>query len=231
MKTQIYEIDLKELTYSILKKWWLLALLSVIGFYIAYTYTAKKITPIYQTSTTLFIGREDREMDTLITLNDLMKDNQLFVDYKQIAGTRFVIEKVIKNLGIEMRPSSFKKKMHVYTIGKSRLFAVSFKHTDPQIATDAANELAKQLTIAVGEIVNVKNVKIIDQAQLPTAPIGPNKKKNGVVAAFLCIMVAVGGIFLTVFFDTRIKKEEDIEKILGLRVIGSIPRYRGRLGK
>ncbi|MBU4439513.1 MAG: polysaccharide export protein, partial [Firmicutes bacterium] len=45
------EVDLKEIFNILVKKWWLILLLTVAGFVMAYSFTAVFITPTYEAKT------------------------------------------------------------------------------------------------------------------------------------------------------------------------------------
>jgi capsular polysaccharide biosynthesis protein len=66
------------------------------------------------------------------------------------------------------------------------------------------------------------NVQILDPAQLPEGPYSPKPRLNIAVAFFLGLMVSVGLAFLIEYLDTTVKTQEDIEKLIGVPVIGVI---------
>lgn len=70
------------------------------------------------------------------------------------------------------------------------------------------------------------NVEIIDRAQIPGAPIKPNKRKNLALGLILGLMLGVGLTFLLDYLDRTIKDEDDVLEKLGLSVIGTIPRIK-----
>lgn len=77
--------------------------------------------------------------------------------------------------------------------------------------------------IKISEAMLTSDVYVVDSAYLPTVPIKPNKKMLILVAGFLAILVGLGLTMLIEFMDTTIKTTEEIENLLGVPVIGSIP--------
>lgn len=55
--------------------------------------------------------------------------------------------------------------------------------------------------------------------------VAPKTVVNLIGAFFLGLVVALIYIFFKVIFDKRIKNEEDVEKELGLPVLGSIQKF------
>lgn len=226
---EIRDVDLKEVIAFLLKKWWLILLLTTLGFGAAYFITDRYITPIYEARTVLFIGNEDQGLGTVdISLGQLNADSQLIVDYQQIALTRLVINEVIKNLGLKISYEELRNYVVIETVQESRLFTVGFRYPDPRIAKLVSDELAKQLSLAVFEIVGVENVRVLDQAQVPEYPISPNKFKNALLGSFSGLITSLAIIITLFLLDDTIKNEDDIENLLGITVLGTIPRMKGK---
>jgi capsular exopolysaccharide synthesis family protein len=113
----------------------------------------------------------------------------------------------------------------------SRLFKISFESTDPKLAMDVANALARVIIEKAQDIIEVKNIKVIDKAELPEAPIKPNKVQNLAIAAILGFMIGSGVVFLIEYTDYTVKDSKDIEKYLELITIGEIPMFAGEKRK
>ncbi|MBE3583528.1 MAG: hypothetical protein IMX01_05380 [Limnochordaceae bacterium] len=72
---------------------------------------------------------------------------------------------------------------------------------------------------------NMKNsdVQLIDPAVKPTAPVSPRPMLNLAIAVFLGLFGGVGLAFVLEFLDTSFRSQEDVERELGLPVLGLIP--------
>jgi capsular polysaccharide biosynthesis protein len=69
------------------------------------------------------------------------------------------------------------------------------------------------------------NVKVVDKAKVPSSPVKPRPLMNIAIAGVLGIMVGLGIIFLIEYLDNTIKTPDDVQKYLGLPVLGSIPNF------
>lgn len=67
------------------------------------------------------------------------------------------------------------------------------------------------------------NVRIVEKAVVPLYPVGPNKKKNLLLAVVLGLFGGVGIAFFLEYIDQSIKTEEDAERYLDLPVLAIIP--------
>jgi capsular exopolysaccharide synthesis family protein len=71
---------------------------------------------------------------------------------------------------------------------------------------------------------NTPNVVQIEAATLPVKPVRPRVFLNTALAGVIGLFVAVVWIFIKEYVDDTLKTPEDIEKLLGLPVLGSIAK-------
>jgi capsular exopolysaccharide synthesis family protein len=69
------------------------------------------------------------------------------------------------------------------------------------------------------------NIKIVDSAIVPEAPVSPNIPRNLIVALLLGLMFGIGLAFAADFLDNSIKEPEDMERLTGLPSLGIIPHF------
>ncbi|MCS6912195.1 MAG: polysaccharide biosynthesis tyrosine autokinase [Myxococcales bacterium] len=67
------------------------------------------------------------------------------------------------------------------------------------------------------------NVRLLDAALVPSAPIGPNTKQAVLTALGVAIVLAIGLAFLLELSDTTVKTQDDLEQVLGIPFLGMIP--------
>lgn len=218
------EIDIFELIYVLKRKWYIILVCVIVSMTLAYTTTKYYIQPVYSAEATLFLGKEKDKIGSL-SLTDLQASNQLIIDYREIIKSKLVTKAVMEQLELKMDYNQFISNTEVTTIKDSRIFKIKFESEDPEFATRVVNELAQIIVKMAADIVEVKNVKIIDLAEKPKAPVSPNLNTNVGIAGILGLMVSVFGIFLIEYLNSTFKKPTDIERNLGLNVLGSIPNF------
>jgi polysaccharide biosynthesis transport protein len=74
-------------------------------------------------------------------------------------------------------------------------------------------------------------VEVIDRAQPSMAPVRPNMWLNCVMGAVVGLILGIGLAFFFEFLDTSIKKVDDIERYLGLPVLGVVARQAELLSR
>jgi uncharacterized protein involved in exopolysaccharide biosynthesis len=68
-------------------------------------------------------------------------------------------------------------------------------------------------------------VALVEAASRPLEPVRPNKVKILALAFVLGAGIGASGLLLTEFSDTSFRSVEDVEKQLGLKVLGTVPRF------
>ncbi|MEA4883848.1 MAG: GNVR domain-containing protein [Clostridia bacterium] len=79
----------------------------------------------------------------------------------------------------------------------------------------------------ITEQMQTSDIWRIDPAAVPTSPVKPRKLLNAATAGVLSVFVGVGMAFIMEFADTLMKSAEEVEAVLGLPILGAIPRNVG----
>lgn len=220
------EISLKELFLILRKRLWLIIILIILSIATSGIVSFYVLEPQYKTFTTLMVGKpkDYQNYDSKLEYNDLLLNQRLVSTYGQIVQSRVVTDQVIENLGLDMSYSTFRDKVSVNLVKDTEIIKIEVIDVEPVLAANIANETAQVFMNSVKDIMMVENVQVIDEAQVPERPISPRPNLNMAIAGVLGIMIGVFLVFLLEYLDNTIKTPEDVEKHLGLTVIGTIPK-------
>ena len=98
------EIDLKELISIFMKKKILIIIVVLLFAIVGAIYTVRFIVPLYQSSTSLVlvqVGGDSQAETNSITTTDITLNSKLVDDYREIARSKAVANKVIENLNLQ----------------------------------------------------------------------------------------------------------------------------------
>lgn len=109
----------------------------------------------------------------------------------------------------------------------TRVITLSVTGEDAKGTAAVANKLVEVTSSVAQEVMDVKSVNAIDQAQTPTSPSGPNRMLYTAVAVLAGLFIAIFLVVLSDMLNTRARNAEDVEELLGLPVIGRIPAMKG----
>lgn len=216
-------IDLREYLSIIKKKWFIMAILCVVCVAASTVYSFFIAKPVYQAETTLIVKTEKTEGTNTVTSDQIKTTQQLAVTYGEIIKSRKVLDDVIKNLDLDESYGQLSGKISVSTVSDTQIIKVSVQDTNKSNAAKIANEIPKVFAKEAIRIADANGVEVIDKAQTPVNPVSPNKKMNILIAGVLGVMIGLFIIILIEFLNNKIKTPQDIEKELGLPLLGVIP--------
>lgn len=222
------EIDLKEIFLMFWKKKVEIILIIAIFAIIGYIYTTTFTTPMYTSSTTLVLAGTNDETageGSSITTTDLTLNSKLVSTYSQLVKSNKVVRQVISNLGINISEEDLRNNISVSSVSDTELIKITVKTDNPQYSADIANETAKVFTSEVAEIYNINNVHVVDVAEESTTPSNINHKKDIIMSAIIGLIIAFVYVIIAGMLDTTVKTEEEIERLVNLPVLASIPIY------
>lgn len=223
------EIDLKELIGMFLERKFLIIFVVILFAILGAVYTIYFITPMYESSTSLVLVQTGDTTDTTtidpsesITTTDITLNSKLVDAYAVVAKSKRVANKVLENLELNMSTDDLIKAITISSSSDTQNLKVSVKHENPEEACKIANEIAEVFIEEATEIYKVKNLYILDSAEINNIPCNINIAKNIAIFIFIGATLVAGYILLINMLDTTIKTDIDIEKAIGLPVLASI---------
>jgi tyrosine-protein kinase Etk/Wzc len=84
--------------------------------------------------------------------------------------------------------------------------------------------LEKLQEAKINEAMPTADIRVVDYALVPKAPVSPNYAKNIIVGIILGVFLGIGVAYILEFADTSLNTVEEVERRLEMPVIGIIPR-------
>ena len=229
------EIELRQYWDVLRKRWKIVVVLPLIAALTSGVISFFVIKPIYQASTTLIVGKKaldsGKDATQMLDHNVLLANQQLAKTYATIAQSRTVEQNVIKDLNLPLTVEGLDSLISINPVKTTEILEIQVTNTNSELAASIANTMSQEFSKAVIEIKKVDSVSIVDTAVIPDKPIKPKKTLNVVIAFVVGLMASVGLVFLLEYMDNTVKTSSDVEKLLGIPVLGIIPNYEmGKLG-
>jgi capsular polysaccharide biosynthesis protein len=217
-------ISLKELLETLKKRLLLIVSITLIAAIISGVVSYFVLTPIYQASTQILVNQKETKDQSLYNSNQVQTNLQLINTYNVIITSPAILDSVSKELDLDMTAAELKEKITVGSEKDSQVVNISVQDSDAGVAAQIANKTADVFKKEISDIMNVDNVSILAKADVSEnpSPIKPRPLLNVAIAIVVGLMAGVGLAFLLEYFNNTIKNEQDIEKILGLPVLGVI---------
>ncbi|WP_299094519.1 Wzz/FepE/Etk N-terminal domain-containing protein [uncultured Metabacillus sp.] len=216
-------ISLKELFLTLKKRLLLILLIAAIATSTSGVVSYFLLTPVYESSTQLLVNQAKTDQQ-VYSPNEVQTNLQLINTYNVIIKSPAILEKVIAQETLPMTAEELNEIVTVSSEENSQVVNIAVQHEDPQQAAAIANSIAAIFKTEITKIMNVDNVSILTQAQLgeDLSPVKPKPILNMAIALVVGVMLGVGLAFFLEYLDNTIKSEQDIEKQLGLPVLGAV---------
>ena len=219
-------VDLREYFGIVKKRFWIVALITIIAVVVSGVISFFMLNPVYEAKSTLIVNTEKNEETQMITGDQFNVTQKLAVTYGEIIKSRSVLDDVIKNLKLDDKYGNLVKYVTVSPVKDTQIISISVQDTNKEKARDIANEIPKVFKKEAKRITKANDIQVIDKAILPQSPIKPNKMMNITIAAALGAMIGLFVVFLIEYLDNKLKTPQDIEKHLGLSVLGVVPNEK-----
>ncbi|MCR5256217.1 MAG: protein-tyrosine kinase [Acetatifactor sp.] len=223
--TDEIEIDLVEIFGLLMHRFWLLALSAIVCGAIAFMVSAFLVTPLYESTTKIYIL--NRQNGDSLTLTDAQLATQLTKDYEELVTSRTVLEDVIAEFDLTDSYKGLANRVAVSNTANTRIIAITVKDADPIMARDIANAIRDAAAKHIQAVMDIEAVNIVDDANLPDAPVSPSIPKWTLIGVMLGGVAAAGLVILRYLLDDTIKTSEDVEKYLELSTLALIPVVEG----
>ncbi len=218
--TQTIEIDIAKIFRSIVSKLWLVVLVGLIAALGAYYYTSEMVTPTYSSTARVYI---QNRQTTQSSTSDLQSATTLKEDFQVIVRSDEVYRQALDSIGED--GANYKSLRGKVSLDKNttRFVDITVSDPDPVRAKKLADAIAYVSRIRAKEILGVEDVAIEQLGSVSTSPSSPSMSKNIILGAAAGIVLVSCIIGLVSFFDNKLTTVDDIEKYLGITVLGSIP--------
>ena len=215
-------INISEIIDAVKKRWKIIALTTVVATLISGIFSFFIISPTYEASTKVFIGKEESSVENY-NYNDITMYQKLLKTYSELIKTKDLINRAITNSEYELKVEEVFKDVSVTTVADTQMLKIAYRSTSPKIAKNMLENITNEFIATAQELVPNGNVRVLETVELPEEPVAPNKKMNIAIAFILGIMVGFGIVFLLESLDNTYKNKEQLEKDLDIPVLGVIP--------
>ena len=215
------EIDVLELFHVLLNKFWIILLAGIIAALAFVGGTILFITPQYQSTTKMYVlSKQDNNP---ITQQDMQTSLSLTKDYAELIKSRTVTEGVIAQLNLDLTHEQLLGKVSVDSATDTRILSITVTDPDPYEACKIANAIRDVAANHIKNVMDIDAVNVVETANIPDQKSSPNISKNGVIGGLLGVLLSVAIILIAYISNDTIKTQEDVERYLGLSMLGTIP--------
>lgn len=227
-KNEVYEISLKDIFRTFKRGLWLMVSCAIVFGALAFGYSSLFIPKTYMSTVKLYV-----------------KTSSMGEGYQALSAFNYASSKV--NTYIEMLDTNnFREKLsdnldNKYTaqeLGKmvsfsrsddedTEVFSASIKAASPTEAKVIADSLSDVAPGIMSGLDDDTELKIVDNATIPTRPYSPSVAKYTLFAFAGGFILALIFVFVREALDNKIKYNTEVSEIIGIPILSAIPDFNG----
>lgn len=211
--------DFEEIFYLFKKKFWIIIVVTAITTSLAVV-KVSKLQPSYSATAKIFMGNGN-DMLQVYSESELSYYSQFITIFSEISKIDGFLDDTLKKHKIDKTSLEVASALSFSASANTPIVNIYYSsYTDYQMA-ETLDAVCEQLLDKVKEIMPETNPTILSEAKVAT--IYPNKTKLPIIAFAAGIILSIGLILVLDYLDTRIISTKELEKIVPVPVLGSIP--------
>jgi capsular polysaccharide biosynthesis protein len=208
-------MELKLYLQILLKRWWII--LTAFVFTLIPTLLFVNSQPwIYETEATFVIRprssiaiNDDEIVKALDTISRRVEINTTFAE---VTSSSLIMGNAIERLALTAEERKGLK-VNGKVIAGTNILEIGVQGPDPEVVRDFANAVSLETLIYVRNLYDVFELEPLDEAELPSDPVSPNKALNLTLGGSLGLFLGVGLIFLIEYLKEPIKTDFQVNII------------------
>ena len=218
-------VDLLRLLRALLKRAWVIILVSALCAVVVFGYTKLFVTPTYRSSFTAYVNNRitNAEGQSSMSSADISASRGLTYLYQEIILSRSVLLDAAAKCGLQTTYSELLKKISTTVSENAAIITVYVKSESPDEAEQLATAIADVAPDHVARVVDGSSMRVVDYPVKPTAPYAPNSYRYAAVGFVITLLA---GCLCTIIFDLivdRVDSPTELEDRYNITVIGIIP--------
>ena len=225
-KNDEIEIDLLHLAKVLMKKWWLILLVTIITGVASLVGTLFFVTPLYTSDVKFYVNNSDISVGNItasITSGDISASQSLVDTYIVILKSRSTINDVIQRSGVDYNYGQMVDMMEASSVNGTEIFEVTVTNKDPEMAKKIANDIAEILPLQIADIVTGSSVSVVDRAIAAQNQSSPNLSRNALIGALLGMVLIMAILVIKDLMNPEIKSEDELSNLFDIPILASIP--------
>ncbi|WP_294358152.1 Wzz/FepE/Etk N-terminal domain-containing protein [uncultured Clostridium sp.] len=214
-------INIEEFIFIIKRRYKLIISMLILFGGISAVLSFFVIKPKYEVSTKIFVGKAEQEEK--YNNSDVQMYQQLIKTYSETIKTKDLVGNAIKNVNTIKTTGQVLGNITVTPIANTQILQVKYKDDDSKEAKEILSAITNEFINTSKTLVTNGNVKVIESVEEPKTPVTPKKYLNISMGIVIGLLAGVGISILLETVDNTFKDRDEIERVVGIPVIGIIP--------
>lgn len=226
MNNKEMSISIGEIFGVFLKRWWIIVLVTAIAFASAFVYANATYEERYTSKSTIMVRNPEENLSASSSAYYYDLTKTAVNDCQILMTSRTALYYVMDELELDGMGITYSKLLSMITITgypDSHVLEVSVTSDNPDLSKAIVDTLCAVGAKQIQAHIDFATARVIDEGTLNRHPSNSVNVQLAIILALLAAIVTLGAFVLISVIDDRIRTPEDIEKRLGLSVLGVIP--------
>ena len=221
------EISLKDLFKTFKHGFWIMAVTAIVFAVAAFGYTKIFIPKTYTTYVKLYVESSAKGDGAYNDITSLNYATALVDNYIEMLQSNNFATRLSDNLENKYDASQLRKMVTFRNDeeNKTMVFYASIKAGSPNDAYTIGKEVENIAPEVIAENSTNAQLRIIDGASFPSAPSGPNSKRNAMFAGIVGFVLALIFVFIREALDNKVKYSNDMTEVSGVPILAAVPDF------
>lgn len=216
-------ISLRDLWHIFTERWWIMLLAAIIVMIGMFLIVKVTYTPEYQCKATLYILKRNDEATG--SSSDFSVALNVVKDCTYILKCHSVLDAVISVNDLDIEYKKLYNRITTKNPDGTRILEVTAKAPTPELAKKIVDSVCLFGTDKITESLGFKQTSICEEGIYDPMPCNRIGFAKYLLFGLLAAIAVYSVFFLIFILDDRISDNEEIEKILGLSVLGEVPDF------
>jgi capsular polysaccharide biosynthesis protein len=221
------DLDMLDILFVFKKHLKLLVIFAILFAVAGYAVSAYLMTPQFEADATMIVNSSKEQAET-ITYDQITAAQQLVDTYAVLLKSDSVMRQVNKNLSLHSTPEKLADCVTVTGVNQTEVLCITVRYPNAHRAAAIANQITKIAPEFIIRTVKAGSVEVISKAKVNTTPVSPNKTQNAAIAMLAGLILAMLIAFTLEVWNNRFVTCNDIQKNLGITVLGIIPAVKDK---
>ena len=219
---QDYGLVVLELLQALKDRIALILAATVLAAALGWGFSAMFLPKKYEASVNMIVNTRT-EIVGVVTSDSISSAQDLVDTYAIIIKSNKVLNKVIDQLGLHMSYEELSKLISVDPIRNTQVMKIAAQCADADQAAVIVQTISEIAPSIVADAVEAGSCKVVSDVYSSAKPVSPDIPRNILLASALALIAVCALVVLRELFNDYIVDDADLEKKLGISVLGVIP--------
>lgn len=220
------EFSFRDILQTVRKNIVIIVAVSLVFSVVSFLWTTFFVDKTYTATVKLYVSANNEGVSGYDNLQSHNYAEQLVGTYIQMLDTNNFFSAVSEELGGDYSAAQLNAMTTFTSVKDTEVFKADIICTDPYETKRIADAVAHTAPKTIKSLlINNAELKIVDEATVPTSPTSPNVPRNVIVAFVSGLLLSLIIAFVHEYFDIKIKYDEDMTTLCDLPVLSAVPDF------